>query len=335
MKTTKKRILSFLLVAVFLTQFIPFAVSAAPGTIRVFATADLSTIVPNSGVVTINVNVTIDASAMPAGYGIARTRYFLMFDSTIFTLLTPYTGAFGIPSPVPPVVVCAGASMPVSTLFNPNPAMSPPNVLPTEEYIFMGTSAPVPSQDVLGTITKTYTFEVNTNALPSPLPNALYIRLYHYESTSNLNPTINRRRPAQSADHARIAVWTQPTVARFHFDGGVVNVPITIGQPINPALIPTPATRYGRVGTPGQVFMGWFTEIFPLMHYVNNANRATAFNLSTPITANMLSNGVLHLHGSWLQFGDVNGDGAVNGRDFLLLEQFLAFFPVILGIPAP
>lgn len=113
-------------------------------------------------------------------------------------------------------------------------------------------------------------------------------------------------------------------VVRFHFDGIHTDVPITLGQQINPTLIPTPATRYGRIGVPGQVFMGWFTTIFPNMHYIHNPYRATAFNLSTLITADILdSEGVFNLHGSWLQYGDVNGDGMVNMTDLITLQRFL------------
>ena len=128
-------------------------------------------------------------------------------------------------------------------------------------------------------------------------------------------------------------------VVRFHF-GNIVNnaivthevdVPILLGQSVASLgnLIPVPATRYGRVGTPGQAFMGWFTQITVNMHYVNNPNRATAFNLNTSITESMLdNNGIFHLHGSWLQFGDVNGDGRVDDRDFLLLQQRVGSMPV-------
>jgi len=113
-------------------------------------------------------------------------------------------------------------------------------------------------------------------------------------------------------------------MVRFHFDGEIVEVPIVAGVPIPEEYIPIPATRYGRVGTPGQVFMGWFEEIFPLMHYVNNANRAEAFDLSVVITEAMLDDhGNLDLHGSWLQFGDLDGDGQVTLGDLALLQQHL------------
>ena len=165
-------------------------------------------------------------------------------------------------------------------------------------------------------------------------------------------------------------------IVRFHYsnvvDNTVVNhevdIQILLGQSVASLgnLIPIPATRYGRVGVPGQVFMGWFTEPNP-SHYINNPNRAVAFDFTQPITEAMLTGGVLNLYGSWLQFGDVNGDGRidtidllllqrrigqmpvniieetadvnVDGRvdvtDFEMLQQFLAFQPVILGVPQP
>ena len=160
-------------------------------------------------------------------------------------------------------------------------------------------------------------------------------------------------------------------IVRFFDDNGVflAHQAVVYGQPINLATVPVPATRYGRPGIPGQVFMGWYTELFPRMHYVNNPNRATAFDLTQPITSDMLIGGVLDLHGSWLQHGDANGDGRVDIADFNLLtqrimgmigpqhivlqaadvnadgvinmadhgllNQFIMGHPVILGIPCP
>jgi len=132
-------------------------------------------------------------------------------------------------------------------------------------------------------------------------------------------------------------------IVRFHF-GNIVNdvvvpqvvdVPIMVGQPVSmqSGAIPVPGTRYGRVGQPGQAFMGWFTEITPNMHYLGNPNRATAFNLNALLSATMFdNNGILHLHGSWLQFGDVNGDGVVDIDDILLLRQYVEDFPVNIVI---
>ena len=48
---------------------------------------------------------------------------------------------------------------------------------------------------------------------------------------------------------------------------------------------------------------------------------AVTFDLTQPITANMLNiNGNLNLYGSWLQYGDVNGDGRINTQDMVLVQ---------------
>ena len=76
-------------------------------------------------------------------------------------------------------------------------------------------------------------------------------------------------------DQASAEDWR---VVRFHFSNIVndtlvpheVDVPIMLGQSIASLgnSIPVPGTRYGRVGRPGQAFMGWFTQITPNMHYL-------------------------------------------------------------------
>ena len=130
-------------------------------------------------------------------------------------------------------------------------------------------------------------------------------------------------------------VWHRP-IARFHDDTGVLLAELPIVNGHVEGLIPTPPTRYGTADTPGQVFMGWFTEITPLMHYINNPNRAAAFDITQPITEDMLTDGVLNLYGSWLQFGDVNGDGRVNMVEFNLFQRFMIGDPTaILGVPEP
>ena len=107
----------------------------------------------------------------------------------------------------------------------------------------------------------------------------------------------------------------------FHFDGQEVRVPITVEQVLPADQVPTPIPRLGSRRRPGQHFMGWYEEIFPLMHYVNNPERATAFNISQPITEYMLDiNRELHLYGSWLQYGDVNGDGDLDMLDILFMQ---------------
>ena len=174
--------------------------------------------------------------------------------------------------------------------------------------------------------------------------------------------------------YANVVVTPPPppppvTVARFHspcFNGGFIDVPITVGQPIPAAQVPATATRYGTIGNPGRAFMGWFTTATPT-HVPGN--RTPAFNLGAPVTQAMMTGNILHLHGSWLQYGDLNGDGSVNMLDHGLLHMFVAGFipaseiitetadvnvdgvinmmdhgllhmfvlgmPVILGVPAP
>jgi len=118
-------------------------------------------------------------------------------------------------------------------------------------------------------------------------------------------------------------------VVRFHLldeDGNPITIDLPLEQLglINPASIPVPYTRYGLPRTPGWAFMGWYEELFERMHYVNNTNRATAFDFATtPITEAMLTDGVFELFGSWLQYGDVNGDGAVNFQDHLWLQNYI------------
>jgi hypothetical protein len=110
-------------------------------------------------------------------------------------------------------------------------------------------------------------------------------------------------------------------IARFHFDGYVVEVALELGVPIPTAEIPIPATRYatarpmGIPSIPGEVLMGWF-EIQNPNHSIYQQTRPVAFDLSQNITEAMLTDGVLDLYGSWLQFGDVNGSGAVTLEDF-------------------
>ena len=164
-------------------------------------------------------------------------------------------------------------------------------------------------------------------------------------------------------------------IVRFHFDGGHTDVTVTLGEVVPLASRPIPATRYGSIGNPGQAFMGWYTQAqFNNMHYLNYANRVTVLNLNTTtIEAGMLDNGIFHLHGSWLRYGnvlgrgiettmptmmdhgvlharvlgmitdadllpitaDVNVDGRVDMADHGLLHMFALGMPVILGVPAP
>ena len=118
------------------------------------------------------------------------------------------------------------------------------------------------------------------------------------------------------------------TVVRFHFDSIHVDVPVTIGESINMMSIPTPAARYGTIGTPGQVFMGWFIVANPV-HEINALNRAAAFDFGQAITQEILDgltgvSGIPHLYGSWLKFGNVSGNGTLSVSDYTLLQGFFA-----------
>jgi len=119
--------------------------------------------------------------------------------------------------------------------------------------------------------------------------------------------------------HAR---WL-PLYVVFHFDSQVVRLRAANGY-INTSQIPTPATRYGRPGQPGWAHMGWFTRIFDNMHYTANPNRAFAFDLTQRITHDMAdASGHLHLHASFLRYGDVNGDGRIDPVDRTLVQNIL------------
>ena len=127
-------------------------------------------------------------------------------------------------------------------------------------------------------------------------------------------------------------------IARFHFDGKVVEVPIVAGL-IDSSQVPVPAIRYGRPTVPGQVFMGWFmVESFYDMHYINNSNRVTALDLSVPLEIEDDIE-VLNLYGSWLRYGNVRGRGdqytMPNMTDHGMLHAFTLGIPTILGIPEP
>jgi len=134
-----------------------------------------------------------------------------------------------------------------------------------------------------------------------------------------------------------IPIYTPIQAIEFHFDDTSIQVPVQVGQSVDPALIPIPATRYAQPGIPGQVFMGWYTRIFGLMHYVNNPNRAVAFNITRPVAQSTLTSpdGTLHLFGSWVQHGDVNGDGAIDTSDHSLLTMHIAMGAIGANIIRP
>jgi len=287
MKTTKKRLLSFLLVAVFLAQFLPFAVIAAPGGVRVYAEAVFppghaqagqpATIDPGTGTVTIAVNVTIDPYAMPAGSGFGVARYFLMFDSSVFTLITP-----------PPMAVMAGAGMMANTI-NQSPVIGPQGVatptagvyvplLTGETAIFMVSNSMSPGQDITVPVTKTYIFEVDTNAT---LPDPLSIRVHFYDVTSNSFPLENRfyrRTPTVPANYATVGIVLQQHEVIFDLQGGAGTFP---AQTVNHGAFATqPAATPTRANYD---FVGWFAH--PTTGATPFAFATTAITADTTIYA--------------------------------------------------
>jgi len=131
--------------------------------------------------------------------------------------------------------------------------------------------------------------------------------------------------------HVTLELEEIVALVRFHF--GITGMPYVeiqlenLNQPIPTALIPTVPTRYGTLGNPGFAFMGWYEVLFANMHYINNASRVDyrtdAFNLATQnITEAMLTGGVLNLYASWLQFGDVTGDGTIGTIDQMLVQSY-------------
>ena len=155
---------------------------------------------------------------------------------------------------------------------------------------------------------------------------------FRLNTTVNNNNTSRQARVTVTAgtdtrhiDVTQAAYQTIPQLAVvFHFDGQTMELSLTNGH-INTSQVPTPATRYGQPGIPGQAFMGWFTELFEGMHFVHNQNRAVPFNLSQAITWGMTdANGRLHLHASWSHFGDVNGDGIIDTLDMLQLADVIS-----------
>jgi len=134
-----------------------------------------------------------------------------------------------------------------------------------------------------------------------------------------------------------ITVTRATAIVRFHMHIPGMAPYIEIGLPeinttIPSHLRPTIPLRNGTVGNPGWAFLGWYEELFPYMHSprntnrtpVNHAGREAAIDLlaNLVITEAMLdANGVYELHASWLQYGDLNGDGTVDLLDRSLLQN--------------
>ena len=112
----------------------------------------------------------------------------------------------------------------------------------------------------------------------------------------------------------------------FYYEIEMPDINIVIPE----ALRPTIRRMYGTPGNPGWAFMGWYREVFADMHSVNNpsrittARRAEAIDLlaNLVITEAMLDgNDVLELHGTWVRFGDLNGDGVIDPVDRSLMQN--------------
>ena len=112
----------------------------------------------------------------------------------------------------------------------------------------------------------------------------------------------------------------------FHFDDTEIRVELDDYGYLNPEQIPTPATRYGRVGIPGQIFMGWFTQITPEMYSVLDweVPPAEPFDLTRNLSEWSADNqGNINLYAGWLQYGDVDGNGVIDSEDLTMLRTWL------------
>jgi len=140
---------------------------------------------------------------------------------------------------------------------------------------------------------------------------------------SNFTQQLTQETIMPSTDTNIYARWRTPYVI-FHFDNTEVWLPVINGY-IDISQVPVPATRYGRPGQPGWAHMGWFAELFDGMHWFGlGANRAIAFNYRQHITQDMTDEyGHLHLHASFLRYGDLNGDGIIDPTDRSIMQNLL------------
>ena len=114
----------------------------------------------------------------------------------------------------------------------------------------------------------------------------------------------------------------------FYYEIEMPDIDIVIPANLRPEL----RRMYGTVGDPGWAFLGWYDELFANMHLTTNTNRITSAQRLTAIDllANLVitealldANGVFELHGTWVRFGDVNGDGIIDGIDRALMQNFI------------
>ena len=154
-------------------------------------------------------------------------------------------------------------------------------------------------------------------------PMQLEYRFGGWYLDSNFTERVMPETPMQGFDKNLYARW-RPLYVIFNFDNRAIQLPVVNGF-IDTSKVPTPATRYGRPHQPGSVHMGWFTELFPGMHWFGlGANRATTFDLTQRITPEMTDPyGHLHLHAGFLRYGDINGDGWIDMMDRSMMQNFM------------
>ena len=126
--------------------------------------------------------------------------------------------------------------------------------------------------------------------------------------------------------------------------GDYVIVRVIDGNPIAPEEIPDLKAWYSEAeAPPGYALRGWFTdEVLDESGRMLNGRRRpmplsgleadTNFDLEAVITAECFPPGEsnLDLYAIWGLWGDVNGNDVVNLADLLLLQEYLAMFPVTI-----
>ena len=112
----------------------------------------------------------------------------------------------------------------------------------------------------------------------------------------------------------------------FYYEIEMPDIDIVIPANLRPNL----RTMYGTPGNPGWAFLGWYEDVVAQMHYINRPGRITTAQreagidrlANLVITELMLDvNGVFELHGTWVRFGDLNGDGVIDPVDRSLMQN--------------
>ena len=179
---------------------------------------------------------------------------------------------------------------------------------------------------------------VNATALANCPHAAVTITGYNLTEGQNTVTVLVTAQDGTTRNHTFTINVTRATAVvrlHWHIPGMVPYTEIGLSN-INTAipayLIPTVPVRYGTPGNPGWAFLGWYEELLPNMHYTNNQNSVThtqrlaAIDLlaNLVITEVMLDDdNVYELHASWLQYGDLNGDGTISPLDRSLMQNRL------------